>query len=306
MRAAAERVINLQAERGDEDSLVRLAGEASAAGISAKDRSGLRAFALSEVARLRIEKGQYDKAVEAIDMALREQLGRHDQDLARILVLNRVAALRLAALKHAKAGTYADAEKYLARIEGLPELTTDQRAQLSSDRLRIIHLVGNQRIDALDYPGAAIIYREGVRRFPSDEISRHNLLAVLERLATPLVNEARCADARPFLEEIRLVSPQSSFARQASLRCLVERARRSLDANDPAEAVSLLSQSIKDGHDGSEIRDALAVAHARWVQKLVEAGQCAPAQARARALSKLKHPRWTRARVRTLLGSCAS
>lgn len=306
LRAAAERVINVQAEKGDEEGLVRLAGEASATGLTAGDRSGLRAFALSEVARLRIDKGAYDAAVEAIDLALREQLGPRDVELANILELNRVAALRLAAMTHAKAGRYPEADAYLERIARLPKLSVEQREQLSADRLRIIHLVGNQRIDAMDYGGAAAIYREGTRRFAHDETSRHNLLAVLERLATPLVKAGRCEEARPHLEEIAMLSPGADFVKQASLRCLIDRARQSLEADDPKEAVALLAQALSDGHEDPAIHDALAVAYARWIQDAARARRCDEARQQARRLHALKDRRWPRAKVQALLGSCKS
>ncbi len=300
LRAAAERVINLRAERGDEAGLVELAGEASASGLSIADRSGLRAFALSEVARLRIEAGAYDEAVQAIDLALREQLGDSDRELANILRLNRLAALRLAALTHAKAGDYTGAEAYLARIQGL-SLSAEQRGQLSSDRLRIIHLVGNQRIDALDYPGAAQIYREGHRRFPKDDTCRHNLLAVLERLATPLVKAARCADAQPYLQEITMVDSRADFPIRARDSCLIERARQSLQAGDPAEAVALLQSADQDA---PSLVDALAVARARWVQNLVAKPRCVEARTQAGRLRAMGHKKWGRSRVRALLGKC--
>lgn len=302
LRAAAERVINLRAERGDEAGLVKLAGEVSASGLSISDRSGLRAFALSEVARLRIEAGAYDEAVKAIDLALREQLGEGDKELANILRLNRLAALRLAALTHAKAGEYAAADAYLARIHGLT-LTPQQRQQLSSDRLRIIHLVGNQRIDALDYLGAAKIYREGHRRFPKDDTCRHNLLAVLERLATPLVKAARCADAQPYLQEITMVDARAAFPAQARASCLIERARQSLDAGDAAEAVALL-QSASPGKKEPSLTNALAVARARWVQDLVRKPKCGEARTQAARLRAMHHESWGASRVRTLLGKC--
>lgn len=305
LRAAAERVIALYAERGDEPRLVALAGEAAATGLSPADRSGLRAFALSEVARLRIDAGAYEGAVEAIELALREQLGPGDADLERILGLNRIAALRLAAMRAAEAGDLEAAERFLSRIAGLRGLSAAQLEQLEQDRLRALHLVGNQRIDALDYAGAAEVYRLGVQRFPQDETCRHNLVAVLERLAGPLVEAARCADAQALLREIELLEPSGAYPERARVRCLLERAKRRLDADDPAEAVSLLEEARGRAKTQRAVRDALAVAYARWIQALVSERACRRAKAAAGRLGALGHPKWPSREVRALLGSCA-
>lgn len=305
LRAAAERLIAARAERGDEPGLVKLAGEAAASGLSFSDRAGLRAFALSEVARLRIEQGDYDGAIEAIELALREQLGPKDEDLRSILEANRVAAFRLAALTLAKAGALDKSRPYLERIARRPGLTAAQRAQLDTDRLRVIHLVGNHRIDALDYAGAAAVYREGLRRFPKDETCRHNLVAVLERLVGPHVEAARCADARPLLQEIELIEPGSKYARQARVRCLVARAKARLDADDPGEAVSLLREARRQQVEVKGLDDALAVAYARWIGALVAKSSCKPAKSQAKAFIRFGHPRWSAGRVNKLLGSCA-
>ena len=304
LRAAAERVMSQQAERGDEQALVALAGEAASFGLRPEDRSGLRAFALSEVARLRIEKGAYDAAVEAIDLALREQLGAEDQDLARILRANRVAALRLAALERAKGGAYPAARAYLERIQALPDLSAEDRAQLEQDGLRIIHLVGNRHIDDLDYPAAAEVYREGVRRYPKDETSRHNLLAVLERLASAMVKQGRCGDAAPYLEEVSVLEPKADFPKKAQSRCLVERARQRLDADDASEAVALLSQARRLDPEDVPVRRALAVALSRWVQALVQGGRCEEAKAQAKGLLALGDARIKPKEVQALLRSC--
>jgi tetratricopeptide (TPR) repeat protein len=283
---------------------VALAGEAAAFGLRPEDRSGLRAFALSEVARLRIEKGAYDAAVEAIDLALLEQLGAGDQDLARILKANRVAALRLAALEHAKAGAYPAARAYLERIQALADLAPEARAQLEQDGLRIIHLAGNRHIDALDYPAAAAVYREGVRRYPKDDTSRHNLLAVLERLAGALVREARCGDAGPYLEEIAILEPTADFPAKARTNCLVERARQRLDAADPGEAVALLTEARRLAPEEPAVRRALAVALARWVEALVKAARCDEAQVQAKGLLALRDPRVKPPEVQAMLRGC--
>jgi hypothetical protein len=187
LRASAERMIHRVAQTGKEDALLELAGEAASTGMDPSERSGLRAFALSEVARLRIEKSNFDGAVEAIELALLEQLASRDTKLRKALELNRVSALRLAAITAAKKGEYARSKQLIEKIQGLPGLSPEQRGDTTEDYLRMIHLVGNKRIDESDYRGAAEVYREGVRRFPNDSTSRHNLVAALERLALPLV-----------------------------------------------------------------------------------------------------------------------
>ena len=277
LRAAAERVIASEAERGDEAALLHLAGEAASFGLAPAERSGLRAFALSEVARLRIDANQFDEAVDAIEQALREQLGPPDARLKATLEQNRVAALRLAAITSAKHGDYAKSVAYLDRLDA-GALTAEQRTNAQQDRLRVVHIAGNKLIDERKFEQAAAIYREGVRRFPTDPNARHNLLAVLERLAIPFAEDARCAEAEPYLAEIQSLDGSSPFPEKARTRCLTERASQRLDANDYAEAVSLMRAALEHRPADPGIKKNLAVALMRWASDLSKAGDCKSAK----------------------------
>lgn len=287
LRAAAERVIHQDAEKGDEAALLARAGEAASLAIDPAERSGLRAFALSEVVRIRINKGDLEGAVKAIDLALKEQLGPKDADLQKALEQNRISALRLAALDAAKKGDYPRATELIGRIQHLRDLTPEQRRETDHDHLRVIHLVGNKRIEANDFKGAAEVYREGVRRFPDDATCKSNLVAVLERLALPLLGRAACSEADQFLEEIRMLSPSSRFASTARVRCLMDRAQERLDAKDYPEAVSLMRAARETSPSEPAVVGNLAIALLRWTSSLSANGSCVRAATLAQEIRGL-------------------
>lgn len=304
LRAAAERMIASEAGRGDEAALLALAGEAASFGLAPEERSGLRAFALSEVARLRIDANKFDAAVDAIEQALREQLGPPDARLKATLEQNRVAALRLAAITSAKQGEYTKSIAYLDRLEAIGTLTAEQRSTAEQDRLRIVHLAGNKLIDERQFEKAAAIYREGVRRFPSDANARHNLIAVLERLAIPFAEDARCAQAEPYLAEIQSLDSGSAFPERARTRCLTERAARRLEANDYAEAVSLMRAALEHRPADAAIKKNLAVALMRWAGDLSKSGDCRSAKKLISEVRSLAIPELSSSSLDGLLGGC--
>ncbi|MCK6544787.1 transglutaminase-like domain-containing protein [Myxococcota bacterium] len=304
LRAAAERLIHALAEKKDEGPLVELAREAAASGLDADDRAGLRAFALSEVARLRMDRNDFDGAVEAIELAMKEKLGADDAKLAKVLAQNRVSALRVAALTAAKQGNYPRGVELLERAQRLPGLTSAQETEIRDDLLRVVHLAGNQRIDASDFPGAATIYRDGVRRFPKDETARHNLVAVLERLALPIVSKLECQAAEELLSEIRALDPSSTFPSKARLKCLLQRAEARLAANDPAEAVVLMRAARETSPGDASVLHNLAVALFRWMKLFVDEQRCPQALGVAEELRVLGAPRIPPAEVDRALGRC--
>lgn len=304
LRAAAERKIHEIAQKKDEKAVLAIAGEAAGLGLEPSERSGLRAFSLSEVARMRIDASDFDGAVDAIELALKEQLSPRDLTLRKTLEQNRVSALRLAAFTAAKKGDYARSMAMIERIRGLPGLTTEQRGDTAADQLRVIHLVGNKRIDDSDFLGALEVYREGVRRFPGDPTCRHNLVAVLERLALPLASRAECAKADEYLEEIRVNDPGSKFASGAKTKCLMERARQRLDAKDYAEAVSLMRAARATSPAEPSVTTNLAVALLRWTQSLSQSGSCARAVTLVRELKSLAVSTVEDAEIRRALGAC--
>ncbi len=304
LRAAAERKIHELAKKGDEKAVLAIATEAASLGLDPQERSGLRAFSLSEVARMRIDASNFDGAVESIEQALKEQISSRDAKLRGALEQNRVSALRLAAFTAAKKGEYTRAMQLIERVRGLPGLSTEARAEAVQDQLRVIHLVGNKRIDDSDFPGALEVYREGVRRFPSDSTCRHNLVAVLERMAIPLVTRGECAKAEEYLEEIRAADASSKFVAQARVKCLVERAKERLAAKDFAEAVSLMRAARATSPEEPSVVSYLAVALLRWTQSLSQSGSCARAVTLARELKGLASSNVEDAEIRRALGTC--
>jgi tetratricopeptide (TPR) repeat protein len=304
LRAAVERLIHENAQKGDEDALLKLASEAASTGMEPAERSGLRAFALSEIARLRIDKQNFDGAVEAIELALKEQLPTHDASLKKALEQNRISALRLAALTAAKKGDYPRSMQLIERIRSVPGLSEEQRSEADHDRLHVIHLVGSKRIDDSDYKGAAEVYREGVRFYPSDSTSRHNLVAVLEHLALPLVSRAMCSEADVYLEEIKVVDPSSPFPSTARVRCLMERAKERLEASDFAEAVSLIRAARDTNPQEPAILSNLAVALLKWTSSLSQSGSCARAASIAKEIKTLATASVTPNDVKRALGPC--
>jgi tetratricopeptide (TPR) repeat protein len=304
LRAAAERMITTQAGRGEEGSLLELAGEAASFGLAPAERSGLRAFALSEVARLRIDANKFDEAVDAIEQALREQLGPPDQKLKVTLEQNRIAALRLAAITSAKQGDFGKSTAYLDRLEATGGLSAEQRTTAEQDRLRVVHIVGSKLIDERKFEAAATIYREGVRRYPTDANARHNLIAVLERLAIPFAEDARCAEAEPYLAELQSVDPSSSFPERARSRCLTERASRRLEANDFAEAVSLMRAALEHRPADASIKKNLAVALMRWASDLSRAGDCKTAKKLVGEVRSLEVPELSGGSLDSMIGGC--
>ncbi len=300
LRAAAERLIFLEAQQGAEERLIALATEAASVGMSSADRSGLRAFALSEVARLRVEAQNYEGAIEALDLALKEQLGEADAGLEATLKTNRISALRLAAFRSARAGDFRVGLSWVDRIEQ----HLGARPEVSEDRLRVIHLVGNKRLDDRDYHGAVEVYREGVRRFPRDDASRTNLVASLERLAMPMIETGRCAEVREVLEEIRTIDAATKFVRLAESRCLIERAQRRLEAKDYAEAVDLIRAARRANPNEPAVVQNLAVALVRWAEDLSRRGQCREARGLVKEIAALRVASVGRAQTQRALGSC--
>lgn len=300
LRAAAERLIFLEAQQGAEERLIALATEAASVGMRSADRSGLRAFALSEVARLRVEAQDYEGAIDALDLALKEQLGKADAGLEETLKTNRISALRLAAFRSARAGDFRVGLSWVDRIEQ----HLGARPEVSEDRLRVIHLVGNKRLDDRDYRGAVEVYREGVRRFPRDDASRTNLVASLERLAMPMIETGRCAEVREVLEEIRTIDAATKFVRLAESRCLIERAQKRLEAKDYAEAVDLIRAARRANPNEPAVVQNLAVALVRWAEDLSSRGKCREARGLVKEIAALRVASVGRAQTKRALGSC--
>jgi len=304
VRAAAERLVAARIESKDEAGAEAIVDEASGLGLSEDDRAGLAAFAMSEAARLRATTGDIDGAVAAIDQALATPLSARDSKLKATLERNRVAALRIAAMTSAKSGDFNKSMQLISRLQSIPGLTGEQRELYASDRKRAIHAVAQKWIADGDYRGAAEMYREGLRLYPSDETVLHNLIAVLERLTLPMVEQGRCAVAEDVLRELAALDSRSAFPAKARLRCLMLRARDRLAKNDHAEAVALLEAAQAHAADDPLVVRNLALALLDWAADEAEAGRCLQAVELTRKIEALPRQPISRARVNRALGTC--
>ncbi len=304
LRAAAERMIARHAAEEDEVSALAVLADAVRHGLEAEDKSGLRAFAMSEVSRLRVVRGDLDGAVEAIEQALAQRLAPRDSMLKVTLEQNRVAALRLAALTSAKTGDYTKSLVLIEKLESLPGTTGAERKAYEADRLRAIQLAGQKRIEDLDYAGAAKIYREGLRLFPEDETVRHNLVAVLERIALKEAEALRCETTGDVIGEIRLLDARSPFPSQVMAKCLLGRANESLKAHDFEEAVELLEAAVRSIPSEPLLARNLSVALLRWARHDASEGRCASAWEHVRRVEALESQAFAPAELSQTLGAC--
>lgn len=304
VRAAAERMVAVLAAEHDELGAAKIVEEASQLGLDDSDRAGLAAFAMSEAARMRATDGDIDGAVEAIDRALATPLSPRDSKLRMTLEQNRVTALRIAAMTSAKSGDFNKSMQLISRLQSIPCLTGEQREVYASDRKRAIHTVAQKWAADGDYRGAAEIYREGLRLYPGDQTVLHNLVAVLERLALPLVEQGRCDRAEDILRELSSLDPRSDFSAKARLRCLMLRASDRLKHRDHAEAVALLEAARVNAPDDPLVVRNLALALLQWIIDEADAGRCLRAVELTRTVDSLPGRPIARARVRRALGTC--
>lgn len=301
LRAVGERLLSAHADGGDEEAILAAARRVAALMTDPPAQAGVEALAMSRVANIRIGRQDIDGAIRFLDRGLGLSLSPADEPLRRTLRANLVSALRMAALQKAKAGDYGKSQTYFSRLEALPfpEATNASiRAQIRADRVQVIQLVGQRRMDARDLEGAAAVYREGVQKF-SDETSRHNLVVALERMALPLVERGECERAGDYIDEIRRLDPKAEFPTKARLRCLLLRARSRLDEGDFGEAVRLLRLA---GTEREVVRQGLSAALLNWTAALARAARCEPARQRAAEASAVDITR--PADVRAALGPC--
>ena len=298
LRAAAERIISLQADAGEVEAVKTTLREVLTLVSHSSVRAGVQAFAMTRLAGLRMKVKDYEGAIRLLDQALAEPLSDDDVALRQTMHTNLASALRAAAVRRAEYGDYSGSRRYLKRVSQLPIDASNQKT-MQTDRRRILHLVGNRKIGEQDYAGAAKVYREGLRRFPGDETLRHNLLVALERQALPFVDRGDCAAAAPYIAEIRQVDRSASFPAQAELRCVLNQAQSRLSAGDYAEAVRL----IRSADTAEEtVRHNLSVALIKWTAALARAGRCGEAKRKAKEARALSNSRPRQ--VKAALGRC--
>ena len=299
LRAAAERLVARRAAAKDEAAVQAIVNEASAA-LDPDDAAGLAAFAMSEVARLLVERGDMEGALLAIDSALGRTLAPSDAHLKKTLEQNQIAALRLAAMTSARRGDYGKSIKMIERLQRIAE-----REVYTEDHRRVIHVVAQKRVADDDLDSAAKLYREGRRLFPGDAAMRHNLIAVLERVALPLMEAGQCARVEDVLSEIASLDAAAGFVRKARLRCLMLRANERLSHGDHAEAVGLLEAAREHDPDAPLVITNLGLAMLSWAQTKASANDCDGARALAKKIRALASTPVSSARLRRSLGRCA-
>lgn len=304
LRAAAERKIHHLAEGRDGTPLLDLANTVALLGLEPEDRSGVKAFALSEIARVRLESNDFEGALQVLERAVKEPLAPRDGPLKLAIQQNHVSALRLLAFALASKGELEQSLALIERIRVVPGLSAKDRGDTNGDVLRVLQLVGNKRIDDGDLVGAREIYREGLRHFPRDPTCTNNLVAVLERLALPLVTRGECDKVAAYGAEIRQLDPGSRFPVDARVRCLLERGAERLDVNDFSGAVSLIRAAREVNPEEPVIRSHLAVALLKWTRALASSGSCARAVSIAQELRSLSLSNIHDGDIRRALGAC--
>ena len=298
LRALAERMLNERTHAKDEQALLSISRRIQRLMAAPSARAGVRALALTQLASLRTEANDLEGAIRHLERGLAQPLSPRDEALRLSVRSSLLAILRLAALRKAEAGDFAGSQHYLDRADAMP-LDEASRAALVRDRRRMFHLIGEHRLDKRDYEGAARVYRTALRRNPDDHSSRHNLVVALERLAMPHVDAGECAQAQPYIAEIRRVDARASFPAQAELRCVLFQARRRLTAGDFAGAVRL----IRSGDPSDQaVRQNLSVALLRWTAALAQRGRCSEARIRASEAKAVPHTRPSA--VTEALGHC--
>ena len=303
LRALAERLLGRRADAGDERGVVAVTEQILGMMTDPAGRAAVQAFSMNRLAGLRLKANDVESAIHHLERGLAQPLGKADRPLYKTLRYNLVAALRAGAFRSAKSGAYDVSRRYLDRLE---RLASDGAARdaVSSDLRRVVHLVGEYRLDRRDYPGAAKVFRDGVRRFPKDATSRHNLIVALEQQSLPLIKKGRCTATKAITDEIHVLDPAASFPTQAKLRCVLNRARLRLSAGDFAEAVRLIRSvdGTEETPSTATVRQNLSVALLRWTAALSRAGRCGEALDRAREAKALPNSR--PAAVREALGRC--
>ncbi len=298
LRALAEQLIFDGLRHSDERAVVTITGEVLGLIAAPADRAAVRAYAFNAIAEVRLNAGDIEGAVEHLERGMAERLSPDDASLGRMLQANWVASLRSSAFRRAEVGDLEGSERFLSRLARTMG-EDSSRKTLTADLRRVFHLAGQFHLDQHQHRRAAEIFRTGWRRFPEDAVSRNNLIVALERIALPLVNEGRCVEAAPFIDEIQSIDESASFPADARLRCLMERAHRRLSAGDYAEAVRLM-RSVDPAPEA--IRQNLSVALLKWTAALARAGRCGEALIRAREAGALPYSQ--PAAVDAALGHC--
>jgi tetratricopeptide (TPR) repeat protein len=284
LRAAAERIIAKDADAQDETGVLGVMAEVTELGIGLDDRSGLKAFAMSEISRLRAAKGDLDGAVSAIELALNEQLAPRDAPLKGTLEQNHIAALRLAAMSSAKRGDYDKSIKLIERLLSIPTLTGQQKRECDADRLRAIQWAGQKQMEQQNYQAAADIYRQGVRLAPENTALRQNLVAALERTLMPKIERGECTALTDPIDELRTLDKDSTFPEKALVRCLTVRANELLKNGSEEEAITILRMALKESPKNPLVARNLGLALFQGAQRMVAAGNCKKANELAKEL----------------------
>lgn len=293
LRAVTERLVREHIRAGQLDRAASARARAASL-LSRSSRAGLRAFELSERARFLAGQGRWELALADIELALREPLGREDEKLREGLEANRASAILGAANVAAEAGALERALGYLDRSAGMRSPL--RGSALDRERLRVARVVGHRRLEQGNLPGAADAFRAALTYDREDAEARQDLIATLQRLALPLVEEGHCREAARLLDEIERWSSASTFPREAGFSCALAAAAR-YASSDPGLAVALIEEARSKWPEDARWRAPLEGALRRWLAALVGGRRCMEAREVARRLAALGASRHS-------LGSC--
>ncbi|MCB9653109.1 MAG: hypothetical protein H6729_03110 [Deltaproteobacteria bacterium] len=291
LRAAAERRIASAADDGDERGIDRVLKRVLAVSAMADARdvgAALRAFAASETGRLLAARQDYEGALRVIQLGLQEPIAQEDASLRETLTRNQVAVLRLTASGFARHGAFAAAWHHLRLIDDISGLSKETRDAVDEDRRRVVHVAAEQLIESNDLEHAAEVYRAGLRRFPAEKVYRHNLVAVLERLAAPIVSGQGCLEATPLLDEIHALDRRNTFPARSKVHCLLKRAEERLRAKDFDEALALVERARERAPEDEVVAKNLALVLLKTARMLPRPRGCKRARMLLRQARALK------------------
>lgn len=223
LRAAAERLVAAAIDLADEArarAVLRISGESLS---GAAERAGLLAFGSSELARAAVKRSDFEAALRELEAATAQPVSPSEQGLLGAIAQNRCAVGRRVAQDRADRGDLDGALAVLERLRDASPAGATESCVTREDRRRALLLAAQQHFQGGKLDEALAIYRRGLKELPQDEMIRNNLLAVLERMATPKINAGRCDEAAPLIDEVAAIEPNNAYVRDARRACEARR-----------------------------------------------------------------------------------
>jgi hypothetical protein len=113
------------------------------------ERSKIRARALGELSQILYDRGQREEALQTVERAMGDARAADDEELLRGLHTQRFRYLRTLALQKADSRDFKAALRMIDSLNVDSDLTREEHAQLSTDRLSILDRRGDERQDAI-------------------------------------------------------------------------------------------------------------------------------------------------------------